>query len=389
MQLSPGTTVCVACEAVIRTDEKALIVGGGLAGSMVALELARGGRPSVLLERSSRPRNIVCGEFLSSETIHYLARHRVDLAELGAVPIAKVRVALPRHILQEDLPFPAYSLTRFRLDEELLRRAAMAGVDVQRDCHVNELEEHSGMWHVSARDGRTFRSADVFLATGKHDLRGWPRPAGTQRGLVAFKMYFTLTAQQHTALGNAVELILFRGGYAGLQPVEGGRVNLCLLVTARRLQQAGSTWAGLLPDLLRESSHLADRLHGAVPLLDAPLAASHIPYGHMQAESPGGLWRVGDQAAVIPSFCGDGMAIALHSGALAARHYLLRDRSVVYQGQLRRHLGHRLAFATRLSQCLVAFPAAGHIARLVPGLLSRIACMTRISDSVLLRDGQH
>ena len=373
---------------MIRSDKAALVVGGGLAGSMVALELARAGRPSVLLERSSGPHNVVCGEFLSSETIHYLARHQVDLAELGAVPISQLRLALPGNLLQENLPFPAYSLTRFRLDEELLRSAAIAGVDVQRDCHVNGLEEHSGMWRVSARDGRTFRSSDVFLATGKHDLRGWPRPAGTHRGLVAFKMYFTLAPQQHTALGNAVELILFRGGYAGLQPVEGGRVNLCLLVTARRLQQAGSTWGGLLPDLLRESSHLADRLHGAAPLLDAPLAASHIPYGHMQAESPGGLWRVGDQAAVIPSFCGDGMAIALHSSALAARHYLRRETSAWYQGQLRQHLRYRLALATRLSQCLVAFPAAGHIARLVPGLLSRIACMTRISDSVLLHDGQ-
>ncbi len=36
------------------------------------------------------------------------------------------------------------------------------------------------------------------------------------------------------------------------------------------------------------------------------------------------MWALGDQAAVIPSFTGDGMSIALHSGCLAAAMYLQR-----------------------------------------------------------------
>lgn len=367
------------------TSADALILGGGLAGTMVALELASAGRKSVLLERSRAAHHKVCGEFLSGEAVHYLARHRIDLPALGAVALHSVRLALRSGIVESRLPFAAYSLTRSVLDEELLRCAAVAGVDVQRNAAVENLQHEHGEWCALVRDGRSFRSKDIFLATGKHDLRGYPRPAGTHRGLVAFKMYYRLTAEQHAQLGNSVELILFPGGYAGLQPVEGGRVNLCLLVTGRCLKSAGNSWAGLVPYLLRHATHLEERLHGATPLLDTPLTASHIPYGHTQGSSPDGLWHLGDQAAVIPSFCGDGMAIALHSGAVAAHHFLKGDRAETYQLQLRSQLGRRLALATRLSRLMVAWPEAAQIVRLAPGLLSRIASMTRIPSAALRR----
>lgn len=366
-------------------DADALVVGGGLAGCTVATELARAGRRTVLLERSKAAHHKVCGEFLSGEAIHYLSRLNVDLAALGAVALRSVRLVLRSGVVEEKLPFAAFSLTRSLLDEELLRRTAVAGVDVQRNTNVETLKAENAAWWVSDRDDRTFRSKDVFLATGKYDLRGFPRPAGTHRGLVAFKMYYRLTPQQHAELGDAIELILFPGGYAGLQPVEGGRVNLCLLVTGECLKAAGSKWAGVLPYLERNSSHLTKRLNGATPLLEAPLTASRIPYGHMQASSSEGLWHVGDQAAVIPSFCGDGMAIALHSGAMAAHHFLKGDGAAVYQARLRSQLGRRLAVATRLSQVMVAWPGAAQVVKMAPGLLSFIASMTRIPDTALLR----
>lgn len=365
-------------------SEDALVLGGGLAGSSVALELARAGRGVVLVEKSKVPHDKVCGEFLSRESLLYLKRHNVDLLALGAVPIHTVRLVAEQFMQQVALPFAALSLTRKTLDEEMLRLASSAGVQVHRGAHVEELRKQDGGWSAHLRDGTSLRGAAAFLATGKHELRGWVRPQGTHRGLVGFKMYYRLTAAQTAELGQAVELILFPGGYAGLQPVEQGRANLCLLIDQRRLRGAGSNWTGLLQYLLKHSSHLAKRLGGATPLLDAPLAASSIPYGHMQRTAPDGLWRVGDQAAVIPSFCGDGMAIALHSGALAASHLLAGQSPDAYQRRLHHQLAGRLWSATKLSQLMVAWPQAAHVVRAFPGLLSQIALMTRIPDKALL-----
>jgi flavin-dependent dehydrogenase len=71
------------------------------------------------------------------------------------------------------------------------------------------------------------------------------------------------------------------------------------------------------------SPHLRRRLEGAGPLLPRPLAVAGIPYGYLgPGISEPLLYRLGDQAAVIPSFTGDGMAIALASGAFAAESWL-------------------------------------------------------------------
>ena len=52
------------------------MIGGGLAGSMVAMRLASAGREVVLLEKEREAHHKVCGEFLSREAIHYLAAGR-------------------------------------------------------------------------------------------------------------------------------------------------------------------------------------------------------------------------------------------------------------------------------------------------------------------------
>ncbi len=105
--------------------------------------------------------------------------------------------------------------------------------------------------------------------------------------------------------------------------------------------------------------HLGARLDGANCLNDRPLAITGLPYGHMAWDS-GGLWRLGDQAAAIPSFSGDGMSIALHSAARAARS--------ICAASLRKSIRRRLP---------AIFPARCGAPRLCRGCLS--AMRARVS----------
>jgi flavin-dependent dehydrogenase len=227
----------------------------------------------------------------------------------------------------------------------------------------------------------------VFLATGKHDLRGHKRPSGLQDDLVAFKLHLRLSSSQTADLEQHVELVLFNGGYAGLQPIEEARANLCLVVRRKRLQESGGRWETLLAELRAESSHLDARLAGAEPCWAKPLALSAIPYGYVRRRSDG-LWRLGDQAAVIPSFSGDGMSIALHSAELAAATYLAGRSANVYQQRLARDVTAQVLLATALSQGLVrglAQAALTGIARVSPRLMATVAFHTRVSDAALAR----
>jgi flavin-dependent dehydrogenase len=130
---------------------------------------------------------------------------------------------------------------------------------------------------------------------------------------------------------------------------------------------------------------LEARLAAAEPAWERPMAVSAIPYGYL-ARSSDGVWRVGDQVAVIPSFTGDGMAIAMHSASMAVES-LLAGRSVPeYQERLGAQLRGGMRIATALSR-LMASGIAGLVApvamAVLPYLLAPIARATRIPSSSL------
>ncbi len=371
----------------MRSRWDVVIVGGGLAGAATATRLAQAGREVVVLERDAGPVDKVCGEFLSREAGLYLASLGLDLPALGALPIDSVRVTHRRRSAAVKLPFPAWSLSRRVLDEALLARAAAAGATLRRGARVVALERVGEGYRARLEDGAELDAPAAFLATGKHDLRGLKRPPGLQNDLLAFKLYFRLAPEQARELERHVELVLFEGGYAGLQPVEGGRANLCLLVRRRRFAALGRRWESLLAAMRAESPHLDLRLRGAEACWPRPLALSSIPYGHVLRRASG-PFRLGDQAAVIPSFSGDGMSIALHSAELAARAYLADRDADAFQKRLARDVRGQVLLATCLSHALVRRPGQAVLslaARLAPGLMAAVAAHTRVSDAVLAR----
>jgi flavin-dependent dehydrogenase len=362
---------------------EAMIVGGGPAGAALAIQLARQGRAVELIEQSAAAHHKVCGEFLSREAVAYLEGLGVDLTGLGAERVHGVRLAARKMIAACELPFPALSLSRRVLDEALLALAPRAGATVLRGRRVERLQRGESGWSALVAGGETRCAPTVFLATGKHDLAGHRRPAGKQNDLVAFKIYFRLAPAQQSALRGWVELFLFPGGYAGLQLAEGGQANLCLLVKRSALQPGGNAWPALLDRMCSFSAPLAMRLDGAQPLWPKPLAIASLPYGMLLADAEPGLWRLGDQAAVIPSFSGDGLSIALHSAHLAAQVYAHGGASAEFARRLHTQLRASVRLATALSRLMIAAPALAQALREWPGMMGHLASRTRVPRHAL------
>jgi flavin-dependent dehydrogenase len=356
-----------------------LVVGGGLAGSMVAIRLAAAGRSVTVLEKERAPHHKVCGEFLSPEAVDSLRQVGIDPINLGAAPIRFVRLSSSRHAPETALPFAALSLSRFTLDRALLARAEQSGCQIHRGVFVERLTPGNGLWAAQLRDRQPLQARTVFLANGKHDLRARPRTPCTQSDLVAFKLHWRLDPSQTEALREFIELFLFRGGYGGLSLIEDEAANLCLVVRRARLRAVGD-WPALLASILLDNPLLRRRLQNAHSLWPRPLAISSIPYGYLAADSEG-LWRLGDQAAVIPSFTGDGMAIALHSASLAAEMYLAGETPQKYTHKLRAQLRPAMSLATMFSRFIVSSagraitPAA---LSFFPSAMRWIAASTRI-----------
>jgi flavin-dependent dehydrogenase len=361
-----------------------VVIGGGLAGAAVAIRLAQTGRDVMLLEREAGAHDKVCGEFLSFEAVDSLRALGLEPLDLGAVAIRALDVCVGARRSRSVLPFPALSLSRRVLDEALLSRAAAVGAQVRRGVRATGAERLGDAWTVRTVLG-DMAASDVFLATGKHDLKGAGRPPGRQNDLIGFKVHLKLAEP----LGPSVELHLFRGGYAGLEPIEDGVANLCLVVRKSVLAAAGGSWDGLLTGLRRQCPHLEARLDGATALSPRPLAIAAIPYGYVRTSSDG-LWRLGDQAAVIPSLAGEGMAIALRSARLAADFAVAGHTPDAFQRALAGELRAQVGRATLVSRMIVTplGPAlVGAALAVAPSLAAMVAKGTRLKGADLNRSG--
>jgi flavin-dependent dehydrogenase len=300
-------------------DFDAIAIGGGLAGSAFALELARAGARVAVIERTAGPALKVCGDFLSREAQELLAYLGLDTAKLGAAGIATLRLVSGERWAAADLPFAAAGLSRLALDEALLRAAQAAGAEVIRGEAATSLAAEGKTVRVRA-GAKAFHAECAALATGKHNLRGWPRDPGA---MTAFKIQLSLAPDAARALGGIVQLASYRGGYIGACIVEDGSATICWLMDARAMREVGPGWRAHLDYIARQSSAVGDLLAGARFLSARPAAVSGIPYGYRRrAAIAPTVFPVGDQIAVIPSFTGDGTSLALSSGVAAAKAVL-------------------------------------------------------------------
>lgn len=355
-----------------------LVIGAGLAGSATACLLARAGTQFHLIERETGPHHKVCGEFLSAEALAHLSQLGVRPEALGGVPIETIRLVCGRHQAQAALPFPAMGLSRYLLDEALLARAAAAGARIERGVRVTRLDG------ATVHTNRGELTGDrIVLATGKLPVREDVNAAAyrVRDGYVGFKMHYRLAPAGSRRLRGTILLALLDGGYAGLQMVEDGRANLCLVIRRSRLSRLGGGW-DCLPDWLGQARELETMLRDAEPLFERPATIANLSYGMPpKPADTDPVFRLGDRWAMTASLTGDGMAIALRSGFIAARCLSVGEDSSAYRRRLAAHARGQIARAIGVQKAL-ALPGVGMIAcglaAMLPSALRFGAQATRI-----------
>ena len=318
----------------------------------------------------------VCGGFLGWDALAALKDLGIDPRALGARPITRFRLVARDRTVMADLPAKAAGLSRKALDSALIDAAIAAGADVTRGQAARAIDPLART--VRLDDGEIIAANAIFLATGKHEMRGLARQF--THSSVGLRASLPPSPARSEALAGLVELHLFNRGYAGLLLQEDGSTNLCLSVSSNRLSRAGGI-AALLAELMSEAPAFAARMDDAGPPHFEAIAG--VPYGWRARESDDGIFRIGDQAAVIASLAGDGIAIALTSGASAARAMLDGGAGAApgWQRSMNRQCRRPLSIAEMLRHgAALPLPRRAMMAlvRRVPQLGTRAAALTRI-----------
>ena len=380
-----------------------LVVGGGLAGSAVATLLSKSGRDVLLVERSSFPRDKLCGEFLSPESQGILRSmeilDRVEKARPARITRARF-VGPSGRTVPITLPAPAYGISRKHLDTELFDAAKAAGSQAWTLSEVSGLVRVEDGHEVEVRrDGKVVRvRARVVVCA--HGRRGRPDHALSRSFLTESHPFIGLKRHHRPAddiagraladeLEDHVEIYPFHGGYCGMSFIETGEVNVCLLAHQDLVRDASSGWDSVVAALSAQSPPLAARLSALVPTDPQPLAVAAVPFSP-KSRYEQGVFFVGDAAGMIAPLAGDGQAMALDSGRRLAG--LLGDAASADRDELgrrwsrewRKHYGTRMALAARIQRLLLKPGSAEWTIRIiggVPGLPDLLGRLTRGAQS--------
>lgn len=392
------------------------ILGAGIAGSAMACQLSSLGWSTVLLDKARFPRHKTCGEFLSPESAGMLSSLGLDgsLAGCGAASMNKVEIHTPGGALEFAMPAPAIGISRYVLDQRLHQLANERGVlwrspaSVEAVTEVESIKPEMGfnIDYVQQGESKRLQARTVIGAWGRNPKAGLVHGSTAASTAEANRQPKTGSAEGHSGdqepwmgikvhylglePGQAVELYFFPGGgYLGLAPIEGGRVNAAALLPRSAFREAGGSVQGVLDRAASLHPRLRERLRAGEPIAGTQAAVS--PVNISRSPVP---WRqfalIGDAAMVIPPLCGDGMAMALRSVQLTAPladRFLRGELSLAewrqqYSAALSRELASPLFWGRLMQAALGSRYLAPPLLRLgerVPHLAQRMFQATRLS----------
>ncbi|WP_433249961.1 geranylgeranyl reductase family protein [Streptosporangium sp. CA-135522] len=319
---------------VAEADADVIVVGAGPAGSTTAFHLAQAGLDVLLLEKTTFPREKVCGDGLTPRAVKQLIAMGIDIDAPGWVRNKGLRVVGGGMRFELDWPelssYPDFGLVRTRqdFDEILAGNAVRGGVRLLQGVNVTApiLDDRSGhiVGVVAKKDGEevSYRSrlvvaADgnstrISLAMGLHKRED--RPMG-----VAVRTYFESPRHDDDYLETWLELWdgdTLLPGYGWIFGVGDGtsNVGLGLLNTSESFKGMDyrdllKRWVkGMPPEWGYVEENMTTPIRGAA----LPMAFNRQPHYTR------GLVLVGDAGGMINPFNGEGIAYAMETGQIAA-----------------------------------------------------------------------
>jgi len=295
------------------------IVGGGLAGLALSIQIVKSGYRVVLFEKEQYPFHKVCGEYISLESWGFLQRLGVDLPSLNVTSIKRLQVSDIKGVFfEQPLPLGGFGISRYTLDHTLAQIAKQAGVIVHEQTRVNEIRFSDELFSIESTKGN-FRTKVVAGSFGKKsnlDVK-WKRPFVVAK---KNKLNNYIGVKYHIRYDFPADLIAlhnFKNGYCGISKIEDEKYCLCYLTTAGNLQSSHNDIRKMEQSILSANPHLKKIFSECEMLWKEPVVISQISFDKKNLVEEHVL-MVGDAAGMITPLCGNGMSMAMHASKIAA-----------------------------------------------------------------------
>jgi len=300
-----------------RLHREIIIIGGGLAGLIAGHQLAKKGREVLLVEKKKYPFHRVCGEYISNEVKAFLIRENLYPQILQPSEITHFQLSsINGQSAEMPLDLGGFGISRFALDEFLYARAKDAGVEFLLQKQVEEVDfnEKEDTFYLKLSDGSQLTSYFVLGAFGK---RSKVDKVLDREFIHTRSPYIGVKYHIHTDFDNhTVALHNFEGGYCGINKIEGDKYNLCYLGSKEHLKKYGNI-ASMEEAVLFQNPYLKDLFQNSDFIFEKPEVINEVNFSPKKPVE-NHILMLGDAAGLITPLCGNGMAIAIHTGKLAA-----------------------------------------------------------------------
>jgi len=295
-----------------------VIIGGGLAGLSLSIQLNDAGYKVIVLEKEHYPRHKVCGEYISMESKPFLERLGIPITLMKLPIINMLQVSdIKGRVLNANLPQGGFGMSRHKLDATLATIAERKGIKLLNNSKADDAQFEDGIFRVKA--GRNLFTAKVVCGA-------WGR-----RSNLDTKLHRSFIKEQKKTLNNYVgvkyhvrypwpehliALHNFKNGYCGISRVEDDKCCLCYLTTAANLQVSGNDIKRMENKILMQNPYLKEIFSHLTILYEHPLTISRISF-QKKEQVQDHIIMLGDAAGMISPLCGNGMSMAFHSSLMA------------------------------------------------------------------------
>lgn len=296
------------------TNYHVAIIGGGVAGLTLAIQLADAGYSCIVFEKNKYPFHKVCGEYVSKESKAFLERLGLNLSAYHLPEINRLHVSSPSGtLLKHKLDLGGIGISRYLLDHALYQLAKQKGVVVLEECKVQQcsyaengfsIQTAQGNYTAELCAGAWGKQSNMDSSLKRKFTTGIKKK---EKNYVGIKYHVKLSFPD-----DLIELHNFKNGYCGISKIENETCCICYLTAAENLKKYNGNIKQMEEEIIKENPILKTYFESAQFLFDEPLAISQVRIGYKSAVEQQ-VFLLGDAAGNMAPLSGNGMSMAMRS----------------------------------------------------------------------------